>query len=133
MLGLNDQIQTNSGSSSGVGFAIPSNTVGQIAKEIISGKTVGHAYVGVELSSTSTNGALVASVANSSPAQTSGVKANDLVTAINGNPITSTEQFIATIDQYNPGQKITLTIKRGSQTLHIKVTLGTRPAQPTGG
>ena len=49
VLGLNDQIQTNSGSNAGVGFAIPSNTVARIANEIISGEPVKHAYVGVEL------------------------------------------------------------------------------------
>ena len=53
VLGLNDQIETNNttaggeGSSSGVGFAIPSNTVTQIANQIIGGHKVKHAYVGV--------------------------------------------------------------------------------------
>ena len=56
VLGLNDQIETNNptaggeGSSSGVGFAIPSNTVAQIADQIIGGQQVKHAYVGVSLS-----------------------------------------------------------------------------------
>ena len=59
MLGLNDQIETNNqtaggqGSSSGVGFAIPSNTVARIANAIIGGQHVKHAYVGVLLSGNS--------------------------------------------------------------------------------
>src|SRR5581483_11350556 len=55
VLGLNDQIETNNstaggeGSSSGVGFAIPSNTVKRIADGIIAGNPVKHPYVGIEL------------------------------------------------------------------------------------
>jgi putative serine protease PepD len=140
VLGLNDQIETNNttstgeGSSSGVGFAIPSNTVAQIAQEIIAGKKVVHAYVGVELSGNSAGGALISSVEAGTPATAAGLKAGDLVTAIDGQAITSTDQFIAVIDNYAPGQTITVTLTRQGQTKQIKVTLGTRPAQTaTGG
>ncbi len=134
VLGLNDQIQTNSGSSSGVGFAIPSNTVARIANAIISGHPVKHAYVGVELNGKSTGGAQVTATTPGSPAAADGIQPNDLVTAINGTAITSTDQFIATVDQFSAGDTITLTIKRGGQTLHIQLKLGTRPAtSPTGG
>jgi putative serine protease PepD len=134
VLGLNDQIQTNSGSSAGVGFAVPSNTAARIANEIIAGHPVKHSYVGVELSSTSTSGAQVTSVQPGSPAAAAGVQARDLITAINGKAISSTEQFIATVDNYAPGNTITLTIKRGAATHTVKLTLGTRPnATPTGG
>ena len=134
VLGLNDQIQTNSGSSAGVGFAIPSNLVGRIANEIIAGQPVKHSYVGVELSPTSTGGAQISSVSSGSPASSAGIQPGDVVTAINGQAISSTEQFIATVDNYAPGQQITVTVKRGGQTHTIKLTLGTRPqATPTGG
>ncbi len=133
VLGLNDQIQTNSGSNAGVGFAIPSNTVDRIANEIIAGHPVRHAYVGVELNATSSGGAQVSSVQPNSPAQSSGLQSGDLVTAINGKTITSTEQFIATVDQYAPGTKLTMTVSRGGQSHTITVTLGTRPqTSPTG-
>jgi S1-C subfamily serine protease len=140
VLGLNDQIETNNstatgqGSSSGVGFAIPSDTVARIANSIIAGRPVKHSYVGVELNGSSSGGASISSVQPGSPAQTAGLQNGDLITAIDGQTITSTDQFIATVDSYQPGQTITLTIKRGGQTKSIKVTLGTRPAStPTGG
>jgi putative serine protease PepD len=129
VLGLNDQIQTNSGSSSGVGFAIPSNMTARIANEIISGKTVKHAFVGVFLNASSQGGAQISSVQAGTPASSAGLRKGDLVTAIDGKPITSTQQFIETVDTYAPGQAITLTIKRGGSTSSIKLTLGTRPAQ----
>ena len=56
-------------------------------------------------------------------------KVGDLITAIDGTPITSTNEFIADIDNYTPGQVVTLTIKRAGQTMQVKVTLGVRPAQ----
>ncbi len=134
VLGLNDQIQTNSGSNAGVGFAVPSNTVARIAKAIIAGHPVKHAYVGVDLDQTSTGGAVIGSIVPSSPAQSAGIQPGDEVTAINGKPITSTEQFIATIDSYSPGDTVTLAVKHNGATHSIKLTLGTRPAQtPNGG
>jgi putative serine protease PepD len=140
VLGLNDQIETNNqnasgqGSSSGVGFAIPSNTVARIANELIGGHKVNHAYVGVELVSNSAGGAEVASVKAGTPAATAGLKAHDLVTAVNGQTITTTDQFIAGVDSFKPGQTVSMTVKRGSQTLHLRVVLGSRPsATPTGG
>jgi S1-C subfamily serine protease len=128
VLGLNDQIQTNSGSSAGVGFAVPSNTASRIANDIIGGHPVKHSYVGVELNGNSTSGgAQIQSVQSGSPADTGGLQAGDVVTAINGKSIGSTEQFIETVDNYPPGQKITLTINRNGQTKTVPLTLGTRP------
>jgi putative serine protease PepD len=133
VLGLADQIETNNttptgqGSSSGVGFAIPSNTVAHIANQILAGKPVRHAYVGVFLNGTSTGGAKITSVQPGSPADSAGLQPGDVVTTINGKAVGSTQQFIETVDTYVPGQAINLTVKRGSSTKQIKLTLGTRP------
>ncbi|MGI9183831.1 MAG: S1C family serine protease [Solirubrobacteraceae bacterium] len=134
VLGLNDQIETNNstaggqGSSSGVGFAIPSNTVARIAGRIISGQKVKHAYVGVQLSPMSVGGAQIAQVQPGTPGAQAGLKAHDLITAVDGQTITSTNQFIQKVDTYSPGQTVTMTVKRGGQSQQIKVHLGTRPA-----
>jgi len=140
VLGLADQIETNNttptgqGSSSGVGFAIPSNTVARIASEIIAGHPVKHAYVGVFLNPTSVGGATISTVQAGSPASSAGLQQGDKVTAIDGKTITSTQQFIETVDGYSPGQTITLTVQRGGNTVTPKLTLGTRPAtQPSTG
>jgi putative serine protease PepD len=139
VLGLADQIETNNttptgqGSSSGVGFAIASNMATRIANEIISGHSVKHAYVGVLLNGTSTGGAQVTQVQPGSPAASAGLRQGDLVTAIDGKKMNSTQQFIETVDTYGPGKTITLSIKRGGSTQDIKLTLGTRPASQTSG
>jgi putative serine protease PepD len=139
VLGLNDQIETNNttasgeGSSSGVGFAIPSNTVAQIANKLISGEKVQHAYVGVALKASSSGGALISTIQAGGPAGAAGLKAGDVVTAINGQVISTTDQFIAVIDNMSPGQTATLTVRRGGQTSQITVKLGVRPAQASNG
>ena len=140
VLGLNDQIETNNttangqGSSSGVGFAIPSNTVARIAGSLISGQSVKHAYVGVLLAGNSAGGAQVASVQAGTPGALAGLKAGDVIESVNGQPVTSTDDFIAMVDNFAPGQTITLNIKRAGQPQTIKVKLGTRPTSaPSGG
>jgi putative serine protease PepD len=134
LLGLNDQIQTSSGSNAGVGFAIPSNTVAKVANEIIAGQPVKHSYVGVELNPSSSGGATVSSVQNGSPASSAGLQGGDVITAVNGTAVNSTDSFITTVDNYRPGQTVTLTVQRGGKQQQIKVKLGTRPATtPNGG
>ncbi|HLH64222.1 MAG TPA: trypsin-like peptidase domain-containing protein [Solirubrobacteraceae bacterium] len=140
VIGLNDQIETNNttptgeASSSGVGFATPINEDERIANEIIAGRKVQHAYVGVELDNTLAGGARIHSVSPGTPATAAGLEPGDLITAVDGTPVTSTDSFIETIDNYNPGQTVTLTVRRSGQTLHLKVKLGVRPAQvPSGG
>jgi putative serine protease PepD len=149
VLGLNDQIETNNstaggeGSSSGVGFAVPSNTVKEVATAIIAGKKVQHAYIGVCLNGDNLSAATIATtptqscphpVSPGSPAAQAGIQPGDTVTAINGTPIATTEQFIATIDHYKPGQTVTVSVKHSGQTKQVKVTLAERPAKtPTGG
>ncbi|HET8980220.1 MAG TPA: trypsin-like peptidase domain-containing protein [Solirubrobacteraceae bacterium] len=138
VIGLNDQIETNNttaggqGSSSGVGFATPINTDAKVANELIAGKKPQHAYVGVELVGNSSGGAQVSTITPNSPASSAGLQAGDLITAINGKAVATTDGFIASIDNYTPGQTVTLTVKRGGQTKQIKVTLANRPAKTPG-
>jgi putative serine protease PepD len=116
-------IQTDAG----VGFATPANTDARIANAIIAGNPVKHAYVGVELNSASTNGAQVTQVQPSSPGASAGLQANDVITAVNGKSVATTQGFIETVDNYAPGQTITLTVKRNGQQQSIQLKLGTRP------
>jgi putative serine protease PepD len=139
VLGLADQIETGGtapgaeGQSAGIGFATPSNTVANVAQRIIAGRPVAHAYLGVSLNSASAGGAEVASVQSSSPAAKVGLKPRDIITAVNGKPVKSAQQFIETLDFYSPGQTVTLTVRRGGGTGAIKVKLGTRPRTVSGG
>jgi putative serine protease PepD len=117
--------------------------VTQIANEILSGQNVQHAYVGVCLSGSTTGGALIATtgdqqcqspISPGSPAAAAGLRAGDLITAIDNQAVRSTDDFIAIINNDKPGQTVTMTVRRSGETLDIKVKLGTRPAKtPNGG
>jgi len=146
VIGLNDQIETNNtngqgeGSSSGVGFATPSNSDARLAREIIATGQAHNAYVGVSLDPTVTGGAAIAKnsstsgaspIVAGSPAAKAGLQAGDLITAVNGTPVASVNQFVATIANYAPGDTVTLTVNRSGQTKQIKVTLGAQPASAT--
>jgi len=146
VLGLNDQIQTSSGDSSGVGFATPANTDVQVASTIIGGHKVEHPYVGVCLNnSASTPGAQIATsggatcptgpVVAGSPAAKAGLVSGDVITKINGTAIPNANGFISVISGFKPGDTVTLTVVTPSgKTTNVKVTLGNRPAAaPTAG
>jgi putative serine protease PepD len=143
VIGLNDQIETNNtngqgqGSSSGVGFATPSNSDVRIAKEIIATGQAHNAYVGVSLDPTVSGGAAIAKnssqngaapIQPGSPAAKAGLQAGDIITAVDGTHVTSVNQFVATIANYAPGDTVTLTVNRGGQTKTIKLALGSQPA-----
>jgi putative serine protease PepD len=140
VIGLNDQIETSNqsaqgqGSSSGVGFATPSNSDLRIARQIISTGKAQNAYVGVSLNSQVQGAAAISTTSQSSqpivpggPAAKAGLRPGDLITAVNGKQITSVNDFVGRIATYSPGDTVTLTIKRGGQTKNIKLTLGAQP------
>jgi putative serine protease PepD len=130
VIGIADQIATNGSSqqSSGVGFAVPIDLVAGELGALESGKTVHHSYLGVSSSdSTTATGALVGAVAPGSPAAAAGVRTGDIITAVDGRPITGSGGLVAAVASHSPGQQVALTVRRGSGTQTLNVTLGTQP------
>ena len=135
LVGINSIIESYSGSSSGVGFAIPSNYAVKIAKQIISGKTPEHPYLGVRLGTvTASNarqnnlsvneGAYVGEVVSGSPADEAGIKEGDVVTKVNDEQISSADSLIIALRSYDVGDTVTLTVQRGKDEKKIDVKLG---------
>jgi putative serine protease PepD len=125
VIGITSQIQSDSGGSDGVGFAIPSNTVRTIAAELISSGKAQHALLGVNVK-TASNGVAVADVQAGSAAGNAGLKAGDVITSVDGTTVTSAEQLRAIIDSHQPGDKLSLTVLRGGSTTSFSATLGSR-------
>src|SRR5439155_21943572 len=129
VIGVNAQIESDSGGNDGVGFAIPSDAVKSVANTIIAGGKVQHAYLGVTITTASSGGgAQVSTVKAGTPAAKAGLRAGDIITALDGTAITSADDLTAKVSvSHHPGDKVTLTVKRASSTLKIAVTLGTHP------
>ena len=129
VIGVNSQIESESGGNTGVGFAIPSNTVRSVADQLIAGRHVQHAYLGVSLQATTDgSGAQIGSVTDGSPAAKAGLRAGDVVTALDDETIDTADDLSAAVTAKSPGDEVTVTYTRDGTSHTAQVTLGTRPS-----
>ena len=129
VIGVNSQIESQSGGNDGVGFAVPSNTVGKIADALISDGSVEHAYLGVAIEDDSgSDGATLAEVRSGTPAAAAGLQQGDVVTELDGESVGSADELRRLVDARSPGDKVELTVERDGDTKTVEVTLGTRPS-----
>src|SRR5581483_4197 len=125
VVGITSQIESDSGGSDGVGFAIPSSLVKAIVPQLIANGSVQHAFLGVQPATVVGVGVRIVTVQSGSAADKAGLKANDVITKVNGTATPNAGALRQAIDQLKPGDAITLTIRRGGSTKTIKATLGT--------
>ena len=78
-------------------------------------------------------GATVAQVASGGPAQTAGLQADDVITKLGDATIADQNDLVAAIASHQPGDQLSVTVKRGSETKQLTITLGTQPAQSSAG
>ena len=129
VIGVTSQIESESGGNDGVGFAISSNTVRSVVAQLASGETVEHAYLGVSVQEPSNgSGAQIARVQSDSPAADAGLEAGDVITAFDGQAITSPDDLTSAVSANEPGDKVQVTYVRNGDTEIAEVTLGTRPS-----
>lgn len=133
LIGINSVIESYSGSSSGVGFAIPINYAKNIADQIIAGKTPVHPYLGVTLTSASSGsgdaaGASVVAVDESGPAAEAGIQKGDVITAIDGDTVSSADGLIIALREHAVGDDVKLTVTRDGKEQELSVTLGSDEA-----
>jgi putative serine protease PepD len=129
VVGIADQIATGASGadqSSGVGFAVPIDLVKSVLKTLEAGGTVEHAYIGIATAD-ATSGAKLSSVTSGGPAAAAGLRAGDVITRLGGTTVGDSSGLVAAIAAHRPGDEVDVTVRRGSQTLHLTVTLGTQP------
>jgi putative serine protease PepD len=121
----------NSQQANGIGFAIPSNTVKQIAGQIIrDGRVVrsNRAYLGVRLVTLISGGVLVAGISHGGPAAQAGLVAGDTIEAIDGEAVRSVDDVAALLADIEPGRKVNVQLRtRHGSRQTIVVTLGQYP------
>jgi putative serine protease PepD len=131
VVGVTSQIESDSGGNDGVGFAVPSNTVKSIVSQLLASGKVEHAYLGVAIQPASGQGAPagaeIARVVGGGPAADAGLRAGDVVTAIDGRRVASPDALLAAISTKKPGESITVTYSRGGSSGTAHVELGNRP------
>lgn len=137
VIGINTAIVED---AQGVGFSIPTNETRGVMASVLKNGTVERAYIGVryltltpaitkENSLPVSEGAYLKSTNSSpaimsgSPADKAGLRDGDIITAVNGTKLTSSLQLSSLISAMMPGDKVTLTVLRGSDTLTIMVEL----------
>lgn len=136
LIGINSSIaslsQNSEGQSGsiGIGFAIPSDLVRSISDQLISTGKAKHAYLGIRtrdaeatVNGVTTQGAGVAQVTGDGPAGDAGMKVGDVITEMNGVPVTSGQSLVAQVRSAAPGSKATFTVTNGSSTREVTVTL----------
>jgi putative serine protease PepD len=126
VIGVTSQIQSESGGNEGVGFAIPSDTVRSVVDQLIAGGTVQHALLGISPADAPGGGAKVQVVEAGTAAKDAGVQVGDVITAVDGKQIADSAELRAVIESHQPGDKVTLTIRRDGATKTLAVTLGAR-------
>lgn len=138
VIGINEAYLPPSTGAVAIGFATPVTTVEQIIPQLIKNGKAVHPFVGVQLAQLTPDiasqlgvkaqsGAIVVSVVSGSPAQKAGIAEGDVITAVDGKPVNSVEDFVGALANHQPGDTITLAIVRGDTTKQVKVTLSEQP------
>ena len=160
VIGINSQIETGGGNGSvGIGFAVPIDTAKQVIPQLEHAGTIQRAFLGLtsltidgslaQLNLPVSQGALVQSVQRNSPADKAGIKGGnisatlaqgsielggDIITAVDGKPLTGSDDLGTVIGAHKPGDTVTLSIIRGKRKLNVTAKLGQRPnSAPTTG
>jgi serine protease Do len=139
VVGVNTAIYSPSGGSVGIGFAIPADTVKQVINDLKTKGTVARGWIGVQIQPVTqdiadslglknTDGALVADVQANSPALSAGLKAGDVITAVNGESVKGPRELARTIAGLGPDKKVQLTYVENGAEKTASVTLGNLPA-----
>jgi putative serine protease PepD len=134
VIGVNSQIASSSRQSSGVGFAVPVDTVKDVVPQLIKGGDIHRAYLGVSSApAPNADGAVVAAITRGGPAASSDLRIGDRIVELDGQDIKEPGDLSSIVLDHKPGDRVGLTVMRGGEQRTIDVELGTRPDQPVQG
>jgi serine protease Do len=136
LIGINTFLISSSGSFSGMGFAIPTQIVQPTVETLIRDGKVTHAFIGIQISDVTPDnakffhmnkaeGALISDVQADAPGAKAGLRTGDVITEIDGKPVTDAGQLQMIVGQKRPGDTIHLEVERDSKPTSVAVTLET--------
>jgi len=137
VLGINTMII---GRGTGIGFAIPSEIAQRVARQLIENGTVKRAWLGVSFQEITPElaahfegrvdgGALINAVVPQSPADKAGLRAGDVITAIDGKRILEGHDLLRTVLRHGVGDRLNLGVHRGDRAMEITLVTGERPSE----
>ena len=123
----------------GIGFAVPTSIAREVAEQLRTKGKVSRGYLGITVAEVTPDvaeawgmkeerGALVQSVSAGLPAAEAGVQKGDIITAIDGKPVGSSEEVVRMVSAKDPGSKVRLTVFRAGREMTLTANLGDRPA-----
>lgn len=135
VVGINTAIYSPNGGSVGVGFAIPSNEAKAIVAKLEKNGSIEHGYLGVAIQPVTsdianamglsqTEGALVASVNDDTPAARAGIRSGDIVTAVGNETVKTPKDLSRLVADLSPGDKRSITLWRDGKSMDVNVTIG---------
>ena len=134
LIGINAAIASHTGAYEGYSFAIPSNIVRKVVDDLLLYGETQRGYLGISYAELTAElaekegledieGVYVAEVSEEGAAKLAGMKAGDIITAINGKKVNTGTQLIENIRQYRPGDKVDVEVNRNGTHHHFDVTL----------
>jgi S1-C subfamily serine protease len=138
LVGINTAILTRTGASQGVGFAVSAEQTIASADQLIEEGFVRHPLLGIagidvtpevaeEFGLEASRGAVVDSVQEGTGADEAGMRAGDIIVAVDGESLATMSELVAEVRSRAPGDVLTLTVVRDGEELEVEVTLGERP------
>ena len=140
IIGINTAIYSGSGTSSGVGFAVPSTTVTALADQLIENGEVNPGFLGIEGQDLTPEaaeafgvpeGAVIVNVQEGSAAAEAGLQPEDVIVEFDGEEIESMPGLSSRVIVRQPGDDVSVGYVRDGEERQTTVTLGSRPASVT--
>jgi S1-C subfamily serine protease len=132
VIGVNSQIASSSsgGGNTGVGFAVPVDSIRDVVPKLIKAGHIDRAYLGLASGERpATPGALVGTVNPGTPAADAGIRTGDLIVGFDGKTIRTPSELSLSVLKKQPGDSVKVELKRGGDTRTVTVKLGQRPSQ----
>jgi S1-C subfamily serine protease len=142
LIGVNTAIYSPSGGSAGIGFAIPVDEVNRIVPRLIRDGRVTRPNMGISAAPLDLNAALglgpglaIVGITPGGPADGAGLEpfrrerdgtivSGDLIVAIDGHPIANFDDLLEQLERHQPGERVSLRVRRANQEREVQVTLG---------
>ena len=148
LIGMNTAIASRSGENTGVGFAIPANTISRVVPQLIRNGRVIRADLGITRILQTDQGLVIATLAPGGPAERAGLRGfriiknqrrfgpflsedvqvdrnyADVIVALDGEPVKSADDLLSAIESRQPGEEIVVTVLREGRRINVGVVLG---------